>query len=344
MAIDLTVGIVNYNGSRHLEACIHSVKRLEGVEVRLIVADNASTDGSRDWLTTDARIDELILNSSNLGFGAAHNQIISRIKSDYYLALNPDATLERDYAARIIEALDSSMSYGWATGKIMLMDSGSAPTGQFYSVGHALLRDGYAFNIGYGDKDKGQFDDGREVFGANAAAAIYKLEMLEDLRQSEGEYFDARMFLHYEDVDLDWRARLLGWRCRYVPQAVAHHIGGYAHADKDRRLVTQGLANRYRSVLKNAFLSDLLLYNFPLYMLHSLLRLIWHMKTGVKLLAPLSTLELPQILSQRREMARRRRIRRREMLDWFRWSALQPGFRYARLQSRALRLLSGCSM
>jgi GT2 family glycosyltransferase len=340
MIPEVTVGLVNYNAAKHLAACINSVRELEGIDVHLSIVDNDSTDGSREWLRSQARIDQLILNPMNVGFGRAHNQVISMTSSKYYLALNPDVTLKPDYATRVIEAIDASESFGWATGKIMLMGSDRAPTAKIYSVGHALLRDGYAFNIGTHDMDVAQFDDGREVFGANAAAVVYKRDMLEDIRDETGAYFDDHMFLFYEDVDLDWRARLLGWRCLYVPRAIAHHIGAYAVGDRDSNLATQGLANRYRSVLKNAFLIDLLLRNLPLYTLHALLRFVYFRSGGAKMLEPLRPHDLLRIAGQRREMSRRRRITRREMLQWFEWSARQPGAERAGLRLRASRVRS----
>jgi GT2 family glycosyltransferase len=333
----VTVGIVNYNAMPFLPGCVDSVHGLQGVQARIIVLDNASVDGSRDWLQGRFASSDVILNETNVGFARAHNQIIRRMEGGYYLALNPDVSLAPDYAQRVIAELDARRDSGWGTGRIYRALPDATP---LYSTGHALLRSGYAFNIDHEGTGVGRSDEAREVFGANAAAVLYKAELVHELLASCGEFFDETMFLYYEDVDLDWRARLLGWRCLHVPQAQARHIGDYSGASRDPWLTTQGLANRYRSVLKNAFWQDLLFYNMPLMFLHLMLRSALAPSIGARVVLSLVN-DLPLIWRKRRSVALRRRATREEMVAWFEWSRHQASSISVSSASRIRRLFAG---
>jgi len=329
----LTIGIVNFNGLRVLPSCIDSVLQQRGIAREIIVLDNASTDRSRDWLMSAEGIDRIIMGGENLGFARAHNEIIRHMRGDYYFCLNPDVILADHFLERLITEAEVSKDAGWFCGKLLNLVDDMHAEDQIYSTGHAMRRDGFVFNIGAGEKDDGKFDKSREVFGANAAAALYRKEMLIDLEQSTGEIFDDSMFLYYEDADLDWRARLLGWKCRYVPDAVAWHMGDYTGAGGDSRLSSQGIANRYKSMLKNAFLVDLLSCNIPGFILHCLFRsLSWR---GRGLPIAISVLvNLPKILEKRSMIMRYRRIDRHEMLKWFEWAKAQPGYERSGLSYR----------
>jgi hypothetical protein len=334
----LTVGVVSHNACQHLDACFDCISQLKDVDVHLAVADNASSDGSREFLSACKSINTLILNEKNVGFAQAHNQLISQTTGEYYMALNPDTRLTPNYAARVIHAISVEEDAGWGTGKILQLNLDGSHSNRVYSAGHALMRDGYAFNIGAGEDDMGQFDNRREVFGANGAAAVYKRQLLAHVADKHGEFFDSGMFLYFEDVDLDWRARLLGWHCHYVPDAVVYHLGNYTDANENPGLVAQGIANRYRSVLKNAFAVDLVVHNLPVYLLHVAARIVIHFPFGLQLLRPLRPRTLAGILRQRHRIAANRRINHKEMRSWFAWAASQPGADRARLRSRMAQL------
>jgi GT2 family glycosyltransferase len=231
---------------------------------------------------------------------------------DYYLTLNPDVRLESQYIARLVEALERHAA-GWGTGKLLLMDAEENPTGKIYSVGHAILRDGYFFNIGYGMTDEGQFEQGREVFGAPGAAALYSAELIEAISQ-DGEFFDEQMFMYGEDTDVDWRARNHGWRCWYEPSAVACHRGSEAERD----LKDDAIVSRYRSVIKNARPRNLAMYNLPVILAHIFLRVIIRPWNGIKLARKVFFSSM-QSFTQRRDS-----VLSSEMDEWFKWSSKQP--------------------
>lgn len=308
------IGIVLYNSLLDLPQLFDSIGKQTYAPLRITVLDNASEDGSADWV--EQHIQHIpsarcLRASANLGFGRGHNTILqTRQPDEDYLALNPDVQLTPDCIKALVEATQNK-TFAWATGKLLLSTS-TAPT--VYSTGHALERGGYTFNIGNGLLDEGQFDAPREVFGASGALALYTADFLEAMT-TNGSLFDEAMFMYGEDTDLDWRARLHGLHCIYTPTAVAFHRGSRPTA----ALRAEALANRYLSVLKNAFIVDLLTYNLPLTTLHLGLRLV---------LTPRAGLQITRKLLRNSISTCRKRVRphvsRQEVIGWFHWSQAQP--------------------
>jgi len=245
----------------------------------------------------------------NLGFGGGHNTILRTLRlrdNEYYVALNPDALPEQDCFARLVHA-SKKHSASWVTGKFYK----NARTRVLYSVGHALQRDGYAFNIGYGIVDRGQYDASREVFGAPGAAALYRGSMVRTLSVN-GNFFDPELFMYYEDVDIDWRGQLHGLRCWYEPTAVISHPGGAF----PRSLEAEVLANRFLCILKNAYISDLIAYNLPCIWLHIVLRIIITPAVGLGILRKMARSSLSALRARSSP-----HISRQEMHAWFLQSA-----------------------
>lgn len=299
------VGIVTYNSAALMRACIDAVMRQTYAPITVVVLDNNSKDLVEKVIKQYNKKVIFIQSTRNLGFGGGHNKIISSIPlraSDYYLALNPDALLD-SHCVKILVGEATKRGADWATGKLY-RDMGSLV---LYSVGHAMCRDGYTFNIGYGHKDKGQYDQTREVFGAPGAAALYKGSMVRAISES-GCFFDPSLFMYHEDVDVDWRARLKGLRCWFIPGAKVLHNGGSFPS----YLEAEVLVNRFVSIIKNAFLIDLVFYNIPNILIHIMFRLIVTPKIGVQIIVQLSRKLWPALLHRTRPV-----VTRDEIFDWF---------------------------
>jgi GT2 family glycosyltransferase len=308
----VAVGIVTYNSSADLPGCFAALAAQTYAELQIRVLDNASTDDSVAWLAAHQPHVALMRNVRNEGFARGHNRLLASDPlgpTDYYMPLNPDVRLAPNYVARLLARLEATGA-GWGTGKLLLARSQTDQA--IYSVGHALKHDGYAFNIGYGLPDAGQFEQAREIFGAPGAAPLVRQTLIEAL---DGELFEPTMFLYNEDVDFDWRARRQGWRCWYEPLAVATHRGSQA----GDQLRTQALGNRYLSVLKNAELADLLCFNLPLMAAHCIARLVLTPVEGWSLLRQLLR-HGPTVWAKRRPTSLPSGV----MRSWFRWSETQP--------------------
>ncbi len=294
--MSVVVGLVTYNSMPDLPDCIATVRAQTEPEMRLVVFDNASGDGSADWVERKVPGATLLRSGQNLGYGRAHNQILKRCDlrpRDYYLALNPDVRLDRAYVAELKKGLVAGGA-GWGTGKLRLPHGSGESLPRLYSVGHGLRRDGYFFNIGYGLPDEGHFEEAREVFGAPGAAALYAQPLIDSV-SDEDAFFDEDFFMYGEDTDIDWRARRKGWLCMYVPSATASHGGGLP----TEALRIEAVANRYLGVLKNAPTRTLLAYNLPIIGLHVGFRLAMSPSEGFRLALRLAW-KAPKMLARRR--------------------------------------------
>lgn len=311
------VGIVVFNSISDLPACFAGLGAQSYPALTLTALDNASTDGSVAWLRDHTPHVRLITSPRNIGFAAGHNHILTARRpgpDDYYMPLNPDVILEPGYVSALVDTCLKTGA-GWATGKLLLPVV-AGETALIYSAGHALRRDGYALNIGYGLPDDGRFDVEREVFGAPGAAPLIRGSLIEDIAP-DGLLFDPDLFMYGEDVDMDWRARRQGWRCWYSPRAVASHRGSQSRKGReDWRLLALG--NRYLSVIKNAALFDLFTFNLPRIAAHCAGRFVMTPYYGAALFVRLLRLG-PHMWRKRRPA----RLSRAEMHAWFRWSSAQ---------------------
>jgi len=151
------------------------------------------------------------------------NRGIAETTGRYVLALNPDCRLEPDFAATLAARLDARPDVGSASGRIFRAEGKSlGPTEMLDSAGIYLTITGRHFDRGSSRPADGSYLAEEEIFGASGAAGFYRREALESAKISTG-YFDSDFFLYREDADLAWRLQNLGWKCLYVPTAVAYH-------------------------------------------------------------------------------------------------------------------------
>ena len=270
----ISIVVINWNGKKFLSACLQSLRLQTHQAVETIVIDNASTDGSREWLRQEENtVARLFLNEQNLGYCGGANQGIRHARGEYVLIINPDVILEADFLARLISCAEQHPDVGIFSGKLLRFDHRTLDsTGQF------LRKNFTPFERGYDEEDRGQYDRADYVFSACGAVALYRRAMLDDI-QLDGDYFDSAYFAFYEDLDIGWRAQLFGWKAYYLPEAVAYHFrgGGFSEHSQagewferipwiprvsftQKPLFVQRhiLKNRYLTLLKNASWRELL--------------------------------------------------------------------------------------
>jgi GT2 family glycosyltransferase len=231
-APEVSVTLVTYNGARWVRDCLASVRAQTVQGIELLVFDNGSDDGTvallaealRDW--PGSRLTSL---PTNLGFAAAHDLAISESQGRFVLVLNQDMILEPDFVEQTLAAFDDPRVGAVQAKLLRLADRGCADP-RFDSTGLQPSPSRRIVSRGQGLTDDGRFDEPGEVFGADGPAPIYRRAALDDALVPDDsgalEVFDRSFFMYKEDVDLAWRLRLLGWRTRYVPAAVAWHARG----------------------------------------------------------------------------------------------------------------------
>jgi GT2 family glycosyltransferase len=221
----VSITIVTYNSGRFIKRCLESILDQTYPFKEIIVVDNCSTDGTTDILEPFEDRCRIIYNEDNIGFAAAQNQAIGLSDSDWVLTLNPDVLLLPDFITALIHAGNLDPRIGTVCGKLLTMSAGfdfpEKPvvdsTGIFFTP---TLRH---LDRGSLEYDNGHYRQYEYVFGATAAAALYRREMIEDI-SLDGEFFDSDFFVYREDADVSWRSQLLGWKCLYAPYARGYHV------------------------------------------------------------------------------------------------------------------------
>jgi GT2 family glycosyltransferase len=221
----VSVTVVTYNSGRFIKRCLESVLAQKYPFKEVLVIDNASDDGTADILEQFEDRCQIVYNEENIGFAAAQNQAIQMSSGEWVLTLNPDVLLLGGFLQALVDAGHIHPRIGSVCGKLLTMratfDIPDKPlvdsTGIYFTP---TLRH---LDRGSQEADNGHFLRYEYVFGASAAAALYRREMIEDVSIG-GEFFDPDFFAYREDADVAWRAQLLDWRCLYTPHARGYHV------------------------------------------------------------------------------------------------------------------------
>lgn len=263
--MDVTVSIVNWNTRDELRECLASVLAQEGVDFEVIVVDNASSDGSADMVRSEFghRV-ILVHNTSNIGFGAGHNQAIRIARGRYVFLLNPDSRLtEKNVLASMTVYMDASREVGVLGPRIVNPDGSlqfSArrfPTLAAAAFRHTIwgrLFPNNRFVRRYMMTDWAH-DREAEVDWVSGAAMMLRAAMLEQVGPMDEGYF-----MYCEDVDLCKRARMKRWKVAYWPGATVSHRIGAASDQNPIAMIRQHHRSMLRYFLKfNRFSPRILL-------------------------------------------------------------------------------------
>ena len=305
----IAVVVVNWNGGDDLGACLLSLAGQERRPDRVLVVDNGSTDGSLERALPAYPAAEPIRLGANVGFAAANN-VALRVCADCELValLNPDAFPDASWLARLAAAAEANPGYAsFASQLRSARDSDRLDgTGDVYHVSGLVWRAGHGAPLP-------EADSPREVFSACAAAALYRRQALLEIGG-----FDERFFCYVEDVDAGFRLRLRGYRCLYVPDAVAHHVGSATTGKGSDFSTYHGHRNLVWTFFKDMPLPLLALY-LPQHLALNVLSVVWFSargQAGAILRAKWDALRgLPGVLRERRRVQRERRIGARHLRE-----------------------------
>ena len=320
--VHICAAIVTYNSERYIRRCLEAVLEQTGTSIETVVVDNASTDGTRAILRRFKGRIRTIYNDRNVGFAAAQNQAIRASTADWVLTLNPDVLLLPDFIRMLWNAGEADKTAGTVCGKLLSIGPGFRPLAEqvINSTGMYFTPAMRHFDRGWHQTDDSQFDSVEYVFGASAAAALYRREMIDDVAV-DGHFFDPNFFCYREDADVAWRALLMGWRCLYAPAAVSYHVRSVVpgrrrsvpaainmHSVKNRFLmrVKNATAGVYRRYWLPMTLRDLVVVGGAMFSEPGSLAAFWHLAKC-----------LPRAVRERRQIMKRRRVDDRAMAEWF---------------------------
>lgn len=259
----VSVIVINWNGKQFLSHCLTSVLDQTYRDLDLLVIDSGSSDGSPEFLRKEFSGVRVIAKVENLGYSRAFNLGLKMTEGKYVLLLNADTYLDHLFIEKAVSAMDHNLALGSLSGKILRFDRRTLD-----SAGQFLGRDRRPLDRGYNEGDKGQYDDEAVELSVCGAVAFYRRKMLEECALL-GESYDEDYFAFYEDLDLGWRANLLGWKSLYFPKSVAYHFrwgtggfkgfkGRYGFLKRPLELKVHLLKNRYLTIIKNDHLRGIL--------------------------------------------------------------------------------------
>jgi GT2 family glycosyltransferase len=268
------------------------------------LVDNASNDGSAESVQEQYPEIEVIRLRENLGFAGANNLAIARLPECEWIAfLNPDAFPEPEWLEKLLSSAQACPSYTFYASR--MLSNGDRTT--LDGAGDVYHTSGAAWRLGHGRKCEISDLQKAEVFGACAAAALYRRDAI---LASGG--FDEKYFCYFEDVDLAFRLRLAGHRCLYVPDAVVYHVGSATTGGERSDFTTyHGQRNLVWTYFKD-MPSPLFWLYLPQHILLNVAMLVWYSLRGqarVIWKAKRDAVKgLPRILKERRRIQKTRRV------------------------------------
>ncbi len=211
----VSIIILNYNGEKYLEDCLESIFRETKCDFEIIVVDNNSPDKSGDKFSKKYQNCKFILNEKNEGVSEGLNVGIKNSNGEYIVLLNNDLIVAPKWLDYLFEAYEKNGN-GLYQPKFLKMSDRSI----IDSAGNLINIFGFGFSREKGKKDILKYNSIEEI-GFAAGTCMFTAKEIFD----KVGYFDKKLFAYNEDLDLGWRARLLGYKSFYVPESIVYHHG-----------------------------------------------------------------------------------------------------------------------
>jgi hypothetical protein len=355
----VAVIIANYNGKKYLKSCFKTLREQTYKNLKVIIVDNGSEDGSKELIKEKFSQFDLIELDENTGFAKANNIGMRRAfekfpDCEYICPLNNDIELDKDYFYNLVKSAQKIKSEFKETrrknrkldlkGKIKKLGILAAKLyfkskpKHINTAGTLIQRDGSGMERGFLEKNSKKYKKKKSVFGSCGAAALYTKEMLEDISflNQEGEkcYFDDDFFAYYEDLDLNYRSRLMGYEAYFIPQPFGYHYHSATGKSFSPFKSFHVHRNQFYVLIKNFPLPFLLLGfgMIPVRYFLLLLNALFGKGPSAKLKKNSNSMEivkiifkswldlfknLPDLLKKRREIQKKRKVSLKEFNSWF---------------------------
>lgn len=245
----VSIVILNWNGRGYLQQFLPSVLASTYENLEVVVADNASTDGSQDFLRSQFPGVRLITLGENYGFARGYNEALKQVRADYYVLLNSDIEVTPGWIHPIIRLMESDASVGACQPKLIQyydrtrFEYSGACGGWIDRFGYPFAR-GRIFDVC--ETDEGQYNDVAPVFWASGAAMFVRAEIYHRMGG-----LDEYLFAHQEEIDLCWRMQLAGHSVYCCPESVVYHVGGGTLPKGNARKVFLNFRNNLIILAKN---------------------------------------------------------------------------------------------
>ena len=244
------VVILNWNGRQHLEQFLPSVVAHTPQQVRIIVADNGSTDDSVAFLAQHYPAIEIIRLERNYGFAEGYNRALEQVDAEFFILLNSDVEVTAGWVEPLVATLTNNRSVAAVAPKLRSygnrdhFEYAGAVGGYIDVLGYPFCRGRILSTL---EQDKGQYDTAQEVFWASGAAFCCRSDVF---RMLGG--FDADFFAHMEEIDLCWRMQLQGYKIMVEPHSTVYHLGGGTMPNESPRKLYLNYRNNLSMLFKCA--------------------------------------------------------------------------------------------
>jgi len=246
---EVAIVILNYNGARHLQQYLPSVLKTDYSNLRIIVADNCSTDDSLAVLASEFPQVQIIKLSSNYGFTGGYIRALEEVDSPYLVLMNSDVRVELNWLSEAMNCMRRDEYIAAVQPKIL---SDQRPTHFEYAgaAGGMIDKWGYPFCRGRLfdelEEDLGQYNESTPIFWASGCALLIKNEVY---KNAGG--LDPVFFAHLEEIDLCWRIQRMGYAIQYAPKSVVYHLGGGTLSYQNPRKTFLNFRNSLFTIVKN---------------------------------------------------------------------------------------------
>jgi len=210
----ISVIVVNYNASKYLIPCFESLLKIDkgDFSLEIIMVDNLSKDDSIPLIREKFPEIKIIENTVN-NYAKAINLGILSSSGDYVCILNPDTVVENNWFMGGLEVTTGHDRIGAVQSKILFTDQKT-----INSVGVEEVEDLYFRDIGFNEKDVGQYAEPKELSFFSGGSVLFRRDCLDDVGS-----FDEDFVMYMEDVDYSIRCRDKGWKIFYSPQSIVYH-------------------------------------------------------------------------------------------------------------------------
>lgn len=252
----VAIVILNWNGKKMLQSYLSSViKYSSDGAAEVVVADNASTDDSMDYVRTTYPNVRTIMLDKNYGFADGYNRALRQMDAEYYLLINSDVEVTPHWLDPLVSFMDAHSECAACQPKILSMfnrdmfEYAGAAGGFIDKYGYPFCR-GRIFNKV--EIDTGQYNNITEILWATGACMLVRSS---DFWNAGG--FDPRFFAHNEEIDLCWRMRIMGRKIYCVPASIVYHVGGGTLPKSNPMKTYLNFRNNLTMLYKNTEDSDL---------------------------------------------------------------------------------------
>ena len=218
------VVILNWNGRKHLEQFLPSVVEHTPQQVRIVVADNGSTDDSVEFVAQHYPRIEIVALDKNYGFAEGYNRALEDIDTELFILLNSDVEVTAGWVEPLVAMLSNNSNVAAVAPKLLAyskrqnFEYAGAAGGYIDLLGYPFCRGRILSTI---EQDKGQYDSAREVFWASGAVFCCRADIFRMMGGFCGDFF-----AHMEEIDLCWRMQLAGYKIMVEPRSCVYHLGG----------------------------------------------------------------------------------------------------------------------